>query len=144
MNEELQSTNEELETMNEELRRRTLELDSLNEFMELIMASMHSAVVVTDADLRVQIWNYMAEELWGLRAPEVEGKVLTNLDIGLRFDGLAKRLHAVAGGADNVHGVVLDAVNRRGKNIKVRVSCDRLSVAGAPSRGLLILMEVVQ
>ena len=34
MNEELQSTNEELETINDELRQRSVELNEVNDFLE--------------------------------------------------------------------------------------------------------------
>ena len=143
MNEELQSTNQELETMNHELSRRTHELNSLNEFMDLILTSMRSAVVVTDADLHVQVWNYTAEDLWGLRASEVEGKVLTKLDVGLPFDSVAGTLQKIAQGREHSQDIMLDAVNRRGKSIKVRLSCNRLATGIEDGRGLLILMEVI-
>src|SRR5215470_5691303 len=46
MNEELQSTNEELETINNELRERSAEVIELNQFLESILGSLKSAVVV--------------------------------------------------------------------------------------------------
>src|SRR5829696_6118988 len=76
MNEELQSTNEELQTVNEELRERTGELDQLNAFLESVLASVGSAAVVVNQDMHVLMWNSRAEDLWGLRADEVQGKPL--------------------------------------------------------------------
>jgi two-component system CheB/CheR fusion protein len=142
MNEELQSTNEELETMNDEMRRRTHDLNVANEFMDVIMSSMRSAVVVTDAEMRVQLWNYRAEDLWGLRATEVEGKQLTGLDIGLRFDEFSKQLEACLQGHEDFADRAVDAINRRGKPVKVRLSCNRLVSRTNSNRGLLVLMEV--
>src|SRR2546423_6859690 len=83
MNEELQSANEELETMNDELRGRGQELNVSNAYLESILTSLRSAVIVIDRELRVHVWNPEAAELWGLRADEVRGAHFFNLDIGL-------------------------------------------------------------
>src|SRR5437667_180926 len=83
MNEELQSTNEELNTINEELRERTDELNRSNAFLNSILSSLRGGVVVVDRNNNVLIWNYMAEDLWGLRAEEIKGQSLMDLDIGL-------------------------------------------------------------
>ena len=139
MNEELHSTNEELETINEELRRRTFELNTTNEFMEAIMTSMRAGVVVTDQDMHIMLWNAKAEDLWGLRQEEVEGKVLTNLDIGLPLDQLARPLRACLEGRD--FSQMVDAVTRRGKTITARVAGSRLATADNRLRGLILVME---
>jgi two-component system CheB/CheR fusion protein len=141
MNEELHSTNEELETINEELRRRTTELNTVNDFLEAIMTSMRAGVVVTDRDMHVVLWNAKAEDLWGVRPEEVEGKVFTNLDIGLPVQELARPLHTCLEGKSESEQVYLDAVNRRGKQISCRVSCTRLLTRDGASRGLIVLME---
>ena len=83
MNEELQSTNEELQTLNDELRDRTLEVDRVNGFLQGILSGLALAVVVVDADYRVQLWNAGAERLIGLRAFEAEGRRLVELEVGL-------------------------------------------------------------
>jgi two-component system CheB/CheR fusion protein len=83
MNEELQSTNEELQTLNDEMRRRTEELNEVNAFLEAIFTSLRGGIVVVNQDLYIQIWNYKAEDLWGLRVDEVQGQHFLNLDIGL-------------------------------------------------------------
>src|SRR3954453_16309266 len=67
-NEELQSTNEELETVNEESRQRSNELSGVNEFLASVLASIHGGLVVVDRDLRVDVWNDHAEDLWGMRS----------------------------------------------------------------------------
>ena len=100
MNEELQSSNEELETMNEELRQRTDELNELNAFLEAILTSLRSAVVVLDRDMRVQVWNDQAQDLWGLRSEEVAEEHIMNLDIGLPVDQLHQPVRAALAGDD--------------------------------------------
>ena len=55
----------------------------MNLFLESILGGMQAGVIVVDRELRIDIWNHEAEELWGLRADEVVGAHLMNLDIGL-------------------------------------------------------------
>ena len=76
MNEELQSTNEELQTVNEELRTRSEELNHVNAFFESVLASLSAGAVVVNHDMNVLMWNHRAQDLWGLRADEVQGKSL--------------------------------------------------------------------
>jgi len=98
MNEELQSTNEELETMNDELRERTDEALHANSFLGSILAGIHQSVVVVDKQLRVTAWSHAAAELWGLRAEEVQGEHLLNLDIGIPVGELLDPLRAALAG----------------------------------------------
>ena len=116
MNEELQSTNEELETVNEELRERSDELNQVNTFLESILGSLRGGVVVVDRDLLVQVWNHKAEDLWGLRADEVRGKNLLNLDIGLPVERLKPAIRACLSGEVARPGDRRSTpTNRRGK-----------------------------
>jgi len=50
---------------------------------------LRGAVAVVDGDFRVLIWNNRAEDLWGLRSEEVEGKNLLSLAIGLHVEQLS-------------------------------------------------------
>jgi two-component system CheB/CheR fusion protein len=143
MNEELQVTNGELQTINVELRERSVELDRLNAFMESVLTSLRAAVAVVDTELRVQIWNSRAEDLWGLRADEVFGHSLMSLDIGLPVDELAVPLRrSLNGEADGGEERTITALNRRGRTIACRVTLtpllDRRTIAGA-----VVLMEEV-
>src|SRR5205807_73129 len=122
INEELQSTNEELQTMNEEIQTRSGELNRVNAYLSSVLASLRAGVVVLDCDLRVQVWNDRAADLWGLRADEVQGKHLLNLDIGLPVAELKGLLKAALSGASSHQEVTLDATNRRGKAVRCRVS----------------------
>jgi two-component system CheB/CheR fusion protein len=141
MNEELQSTNEELETINNELRDRSVEVDELNRFLQSILGSLQSAVVVLGPEMEVQAWNHEAEDLWGLRADEVEGQHFLNLDIGFPVDRLRSAIRDGLSGRVERQQIVERAVNRRGKAIECAVSVSRLSAEGAA--GVILLMDVM-
>jgi two-component system CheB/CheR fusion protein len=141
MNEELQSTNEELQTVNEELRTRTEELNHVNSFLESVLTSLRAAAVVVNKNLDVMIWNERSQELWGLRSDEVQGKSLLNLDIGLPVKELRDLIRPVLSGEAEHKEAVVDAVNRRGKSIKCRVTCTPLLTTAKKREGAIVLME---
>jgi two-component system CheB/CheR fusion protein len=142
MNEELQSTNEELETMNDELRQRTFELNDVNAFLETILTTIGLSVVVLDRQLHVQLWNGQSRELWGLSSEDVEGQHLLGLDIGLPVEQLRPMLLACLKGEEGRQQMTLDAVNRRGKAIRCKVSCMPLSpLDEGMVTGLILMME---
>jgi two-component system CheB/CheR fusion protein len=137
-NEELQSSNEEMETMNEELRTANQELQQKNQqlrqhrqrlnqtntFLQSILSSVEAGVVVINRDFEILLWNEEAEDLWGLRADEVEGRSLLGLDIGLPVEKLAEPVRDfIAAGEEGEEQVIeLDAVNRRGQSIVVHIT----------------------
>jgi two-component system, chemotaxis family, CheB/CheR fusion protein len=141
MNEELQSTNEELETINDELQQRTDELNDVNAFLEAVLGSLSAGVVVVDRELRVQAWNDAARELWGLRADEVQGEHLLNLDTGLPVDELRKPVRSVLAG-EGPSELSIDAVNRRGRPFRCTVLLAPLSTNGREVRGAILMMEI--
>jgi two-component system CheB/CheR fusion protein len=143
MNEELQSTNEELETINDELRQRSLELTDVNAFLETILSSMGVAVIVIDRDQRVQIWNAESAELWGVRSDEAQGQHLFGLDIGLPLDGVRNPLRGILAGKQERADVELDALNRRGRSLRVSVTMLRLGVAPGDVSGAILLTAPV-
>jgi two-component system CheB/CheR fusion protein len=143
MNEELQSTNEELETINDEVRQRSDDLNTANRFLESVLTSLRSGVAVVDRELRLLAWSRHAEELWGLRADEVGGQHLLNLDIGLPVQRLRPALKACLGGESSHEHVLLDAVNRRGRKIVCQVTCAPLLGAEANVTGVIIVMDEV-
>src|SRR3954468_12304371 len=105
--------------MNDELRARGDELNDVNDFLNSVLASQRGAVAVVDRDLKVLVWNYRAEDLWGLRSDEVEGTHFLNLDIGLPVEQLRSVIRACIGGDADCAPVTLAATNRRGKAIEV-------------------------
>ncbi|MEV4642700.1 CheR family methyltransferase [Actinoplanes sp. NPDC049548] len=143
MNEELQSTNDELQSINDQLRISTSQLDEANSFLETVLTSLRAGVAVVDRELRVRMWNRRAQDLWGLRAGEVVGQHFLNLDIGLPFEQLRPMLRGSLG-EDGVSGEVsVDAVNRRGRAVVVRVACAPLRGEGGNrgTEGAIIVME---
>jgi two-component system CheB/CheR fusion protein len=141
MNEELQSANEELQTINEELRQRSDELNQVNTFLQSILGSFRGGVVVVDRDLLVLVWNHRAEDLWGLRAEEVQGKNFLNLDIGLPVEQLKQPVRACLAGEAVPADMAVAAINRRGKSITCRINCAPLVGVGGEIRGVILLME---
>jgi two-component system CheB/CheR fusion protein len=140
MNEELQSTNEELETINDELRDRTDESMQANVFLETVLTSLQTGVVVVDRDLRVRAWNHQSEELWGLRADEVVNRHFLNLDIGLPVAELSRPIRACLADPAANEEVELDARDRRGRLISCRIRCSPL-VAPRGVQGAILLVE---
>jgi len=142
MNEELQSTNEELTTINDELRRRSDELNDVNDFMEAVLGSLRGGVAVVDHDLRIEVWNAMAFDLWGVRDDEVRGVHFMMLDIGLPVQALTKSIRACLAGESESEHVTLDAITRRGKRIVCDVTCTPMRRANSDGvRGVIVLME---
>jgi two-component system, chemotaxis family, CheB/CheR fusion protein len=141
MNEELQSTNEELQTMNDEMRLRGDELNSVNAFMESILTSLRGAVVVTDAELNVLVWNQGAEDAWGLREEEVRGKHFLGLDIGLPTERLKAPIRACIAGTKELATMTVEAINRRGREILCTVTITPLQNRLQAIGGVIILME---
>ena len=142
MNEELQSTNEELEAINNELRVRSAQVDDLNGFLESILASLQSAVVVLGTEMEVRAWNRQAGDLWGLRADEVHGLHFLNLDIGFPVETLGPAIRACLAGRSEGVQLRQEAVNRRGRTVDCTVTISPL-VAEEAVRGVILLMDAV-
>lgn len=144
MNEELHSSNEELETMNDEFRHRTHELNEMNSFLDAILSTIGLAVAVIDRQQQVQIWNAQAKELWGLTPDEVEGQHLLSLDFGLPSEQLRPALRAALTGSEREQ-VVVEATNRGGRAFSCQVTVLALGADhnGSPS-GVIVMMEAVE
>lgn len=140
-NEELQSTNEELHARNEEVRRRSEDLDRANALMESILGSINTGIAVVDRELRVLAWNARATDMWGLRSDEVLGRNFLNLDIGLPVAELRDTLWACLADSVSDRVVTVPAFNRRGRSIRCRVSCVRLTGSERDTRGVIMVME---
>jgi two-component system CheB/CheR fusion protein len=140
MNEELQSTNEELETVNEELRQRRSDLSRSNIFLGGILRSVPLAVIVLDEQLQVELWNDVAADLWGLRSDEVQGKHFFGLDIGLPIEQLKQPIAGLIRRGEQRFEAEIDAMNRRGRQIRLRVQCVSIG-SHEHGRGIIILMQ---
>ena len=140
MNEELESTNAELQSINTDLRARTDEVGQLNIFLRAVTGNIELGAVVLDGSMRVQVWNERAADLWGLRSDEVLGQSFFDLDIGLPAKDLRNMVGAVLRGSPPHDETTVEAVSRRGRNIKVRVIVYTLSNGERPA-GVVLVME---
>jgi two-component system, chemotaxis family, CheB/CheR fusion protein len=138
-NEELLTVNEELLTVNEELHERTGQLDEMSTFVNVVLGGVRAAVVVIDADLRIEAWSRGAEEMWGLREVEVRGRPLLSLDIGLPVQDL-RRLSERSLRSGTSESAILDATDGRGHRIRCRVTSSRMEADGRDG-GTIVLME---
>jgi two-component system CheB/CheR fusion protein len=141
MNEELQSMNDELQAANEELRERTSEILSLNDFMESILGSLDAAVIVINREQIVQVWNRQAEDLWGLREDETIGQHFLNLDSGLPTEQLKPLIRDVMFAGAAAVELTVEAINRRGRAVALRVTVSPLISGSAEPTGALVLLE---
>src|SRR3712207_4009958 len=142
MNEELQSMNDELHATNEELRATTDEVGALNRFMAGVLSSFRVAVVVVDPDMRVLAWNGAAEDLWGVREDEARGEHVLGLDIGLPVGELQPMLRRqISGEAEPHETTELEAVNRRGRRVLVRVTVSAFQQQPGERGGAVVLMD---
>ncbi len=142
MNEELQSTNEELQTINHELSERTTELNRTNLFLVSILKSLQTGIIVIDKSFNILVWNYMVEDLWGLRTEEVLGKPLFSLDVGLPLEQLRAPIRDSLSGKEKFQEMILDATNRRGRQIKCYVAITPLF--GTEMEGAVLMMTDVE
>ena len=116
------------------------ELNQTNTFLNSILGSLRVGVAVADEKLEVRAWNAKAEDLWGVRASEVHGKSIFNLDIGLPIEKMTTTLRACLAEEKHDENTVLAAIDRRGNAIHCRVTCR--SFASAPGeRGVILFME---
>lgn len=140
MNEELQSTNDELQAMNDELRNRGSEVNASNAFLESVFRSLNSAVVVLDRETRVDVWNYGATELWGLRTDETRGADFFSLDCGLPVAELRSPIMGVISSGHS-HEITIPAVNRKGRALQCRVRLSPLRDEANGTIGVILMMQ---
>ena len=142
MNEELQSTNDELQMINDVLRLRGEELDTTRAFAASTLRSLGSAVVVVDTDLRVHVWGPGAEDLWGLRSDEATGRAFGELDIGLPVGEVVPMLERTLAGQPSRTEAVVEAMNRRGRHVKMVLECLLLQDDEGTHQGVIVVMNV--
>jgi len=98
-------------------------------------------LIVVDGELRVQAWNHRSEDLWGLRTDEVLGKHLMNLDIGLPTEHLRQPIRRCLSGESSAEKLQLPATNRRGRPVRLAVTCSPFSLGKNSTWGALIAAE---
>jgi len=106
-----------------------------------VLGSFRLGVVVVDPELRVLAWNAAAEDLWGVRADEARGQHVLALDIGLPVAELQPLLGRQVTGTGRPHEMVeIDAIDRRGRRIRVRVTVSTFS-QGEERSGAVVIMD---
>jgi two-component system CheB/CheR fusion protein len=78
--------------------------------------------------------------MWGLRPDEAVGEHLLNLEIGLPTAELRPLVRRTLAGDSAALEIHIPAINRRGRQVKVRVVCTAL-LADGQSTGAILLME---
>ena len=82
--EELQSTNEELNTVNEELHGRNEELSCVNSDLVNLLGSVQIAIVIVTTDMRIRRFTPMAERVLNLIPGDIGrpiGQIKPNVDL---------------------------------------------------------------
>ena len=141
MNEELQATNEELHAINDELQDRTMEVDRLNSYLESVLSGLQASVVVVDSELVVRVWNGLSFETWGLRADEVVGLPLLELDFGFPIERLRQHLLDTLAGSPPARGEVFDARTRRGTPVRCLARLSTLRRGDGSIEGAVLIIE---
>lgn len=133
MNDELQVTSDDARTGEERSSAAT-------HLLEAVLGSTPLGVLTVDLDARVTTWNQACTELWGLRAEEVVGRLLVDLDSGLPAAELAPLLEDVRGRPDDGHrSTELTAVNRRGREVRLHVTVSPLAREHHRAGALVVL-----
>ena len=89
-------------------------------------------------------WNARAEDLWGVRNEEAMGEHLLNLDIGLPVEQLRMPIRQQLTDIDAAPtAVTLDAVNRRGRAVQVKVTLTHIRDHGQSTPAAMLVMDVV-
>jgi two-component system CheB/CheR fusion protein len=139
MNEELESTNSELQALNGELRQRTEQIQEVNTFMESVLANLQLGVVVVDAELRVRMWYGRLEELWGLKSAQAYGQPLSGLGLGLPLAEIEALVRSCLAREQGAQDLEVKMTNRRGRTLKCRIVGSPLRLESGP--GVVLLIE---
>jgi len=81
--------------------------------------------------------------LWGLRRDEVQGKHFFGLDIGLPVERLRQPILSTLHSPDGSQVAIVDATNRRGRPLRIRVTCATVGGPAELGRGIILLMQEV-
>jgi two-component system CheB/CheR fusion protein len=92
--EELQSTNEELNTLNEELANRNRQLTRMHDDLNNLFANIDMAVIVLDNNLKMRLFNPIAEKLFNLIPTDV-GRPISDIRLRLSIENLEHKLREV-------------------------------------------------
>lgn len=122
----------------EDLRERVRDLNEVNAFLEVVLASYHDAVVVLDRAGVIRLWNRRAETLLQVPATLAEGERLVDLDMDVPFAKLDLAVEACLAG-ERPAAELLPARARAG--LTYRVDCAPLCAPPGGVQGVLVRMH---
>ena len=126
-----------------EMDMRSGELSEAIAYLNSILASISSSVVVVNRDYLVEVWNPMSEELWGLRKEEALGQSFFSLDIGLPVEKLKHAIRSVFSGENGHEAIEVAATNRRGLAVQLQGSTTPLINRNHEISGVIIILELM-
>lgn len=127
--------------MNDEMRQRSLDLREANAVMEAILHSKGVGIIVVDDEQRVRAWSNHSEELWGLRADEVVGTMVAELDSGFPFEEVSAALRGVLKDGHEPATIQVPATDRRGRTFQCKVTVLPLIFDGGAGTAAIVLAE---
>jgi len=87
------------------------------------------------------VWGPGAEDLWGLRADEATGRPFADLDIGLPVADIVPLLEQTLTGGSARAETVVEAMNRRGRTVRMLLECLVLRDEEGNRRGVIMVMN---
>lgn len=138
--EELRSYRDQVETTDEEARELAEAMAGSDAFVSTF-GSLSVGVIVVDRELDVMAWNRVSEEMWGVPAEEADGVSLEDLEFGLPVEEIRDEIVASAYGEVDEVDRHVEAVNRLGKTIDVRVRIVPFIHDDGSRRGAVILVD---
>ena len=92
--EELQSTNEELTTLNEELSNRNLEIMQINSDLNNLLSSIHLPIVMVDNNLTIRRTTPTARDTFNIDEKDI-GRRISDFKPNINIPDLEKMIHDV-------------------------------------------------
>jgi two-component system, chemotaxis family, CheB/CheR fusion protein len=92
--EELQSSNEELVTLNDQLQTRNAELTNLSDDLSNVISGVDIPIVILDGELRIRRFNSPAHKLLGMLSGDI-GRPIGNLHISMKVPDLKELISSV-------------------------------------------------
>ena len=121
--EELQSANEELSTVNDELRERNAEISRAHDDLTNLLVNAELASVMVTRDLTIRRFTPPAQKIFGLIPADV-GRPVLNINSPLEIPNFQQTLaQAMSGGAITA----VEIPDRSGSSYLVRISPYRLA-----------------
>jgi PAS domain S-box-containing protein len=134
-----QALAEELEQTNRELQQKNAELDHVNRYLEDILASIGSGVIVADLEGRVTTFNRTAEELTGFSSDEILGQNYHEFMAG-ELGQEAPLVKTLITG-EPVAGLERELPLKNGKTIAVKSSSSWLTSSSGEKIGVIETIE---